>query len=165
MGGYSGGPGGRAVWTGATHMMAGLTLSSSYFIPFPLHLRYVSNSSREMLWIISVMGQAISRNTHLLSLSLNYTSAGPCTRMCLEESSASAIAAVASGLSIESGGYATHTYEDRENPVEPRIQGECGHAAAGMKRSDANEICKTLLDRYASRLKNPPLGKTVQECR
>ena len=164
MGGYSGGPEGTAVCTVATHMMAGLTLGSSYFIPFPLHLRYVSNSSREMLWIISVMGQAISRNTHLLSLSLNYTAAGPCTKMCLEESSASAIAAVASGLSIESGGYATNKYEDRETPVEPRITAECAHAAAGMKRSDANEICKTLLARYESRLKNPPLGKTVHEC-
>ena len=164
MGGYSGGPEGTAVCTVATHMMAALTLGCTYFIPFPLHLRYVSNSSREMLWIISVMGQAISRNTHLLSLSLNYTSAGPCTQMCLEESSASAIAAVASGLSIESGGYATNKYEDRETPAEPRITAECAHAVAGVKRAEANEICKGLLRKYESKLANPPLGKTVHEC-
>lgn len=164
MGGYSGGPEGTAVCTVATHMMAALTLGSSYFIPFPLHLRYVSNSSREMLWIISTMGQAISRNTHLLSLSLNYTSAGPCTKMCLEESCASAIAAVASGLSIESGGYATNKYEDRETPVEPRITAECAHAAAGIKRTDADEICRKLLSNYEPRLRDPPLGKTVHEC-
>jgi methylamine--corrinoid protein Co-methyltransferase len=164
MGGYSGGPEGTAVTTVATHMMGVLTLQTSYLIPFPLHLRYVSNSSREMLWIISSMGQAISRNTHLLSLSLNYTAAGPCTPMALYENSASVIAAVASGLSIESGGIATNKYEDRMTPVEPRISGEVGHAVAGMKRSEANAIVKKLLSRYESKLADPPLGKTLHEC-
>ena len=164
MGGYSGGPEGTAVCTVATHMMALMTLGCTYLIPFPLHIRHVSNSSREMLWIISSMGQAISRNTHLLSLSLNYTSAGPCTMMCLEESAASAIAGVASGLSIESGGYATNKYEDRMTPVEPRITAEVAHAVAGMKRSEANEVLKALLKRYEAKLTKPPLGKTMHEC-
>lgn len=164
MGGYSGGPEGTAVCTVASHMMGLLTLQTSYLIPFPLHLRYVSNSSREMLWIISAMGQAISRNTHLLSLSLNYTSAGPCTSMALQETSASVLAAVASGLSIEMGGTATNKYEDRMTPVEPRISGEVAHAVAGMKRSEANAIAQKLLSKYESKLKDPPLGKTVHEC-
>ena len=164
MGGYSGGPEGTAVATVAGHMMGALTLQTSYLIPFPLHLRYVSNSSREMLWIISTMGQAISRNTHLLSLSLNYTSAGPCTPMILQETSASVISAVASGLSIESLGSASNKYEDRSSPLEPRISGEVAHAVAGMKREDANIIVKDLLGKYEAKLANPPLGKTVHEC-
>lgn len=164
MGGYSGGPEGTAVCTVASHMMGLLTLQTSYLIPFPLHLRYVSNSSRDLLWVISTMGQAISRNTHLLSLSLNYAAAGPCTPMVLYENSASVIAAVASGLSIESGGTATNKYEDRMTPVEPRIAGEVAHAAAGMKRDEANEIVKALLARYESKLASPPLGKTLHEC-
>lgn len=164
MGGYSGGPEGTAVTAVATHMMGVLTLQASYLIPFPLHLRYVSNSSRDLLWVISVMGQAISRNTHLLSLSLNYAAAGPCTPMVLYENSASVISAVASGLSIESGGVATNKYEDRMTPVEPRIAGEVAHATAGMKRSEANEVVKKLLTKYESRLTDPPLGKTLHEC-
>ncbi len=164
LGGYSGGPEGTAVCTVASHMMGLLTLQTSYLIPFPLHLRYVSNSSREMLWIISTMGQAISRNTHLLSLSLNYTAAGPCTPMVLQETSASVMAAVASGLSIEMGGTATNKYEDRMTPVEPRISGEVAHAVAGMKRPDANEIIKKLLPKYEKKLADPPLGKTLHEC-
>jgi methylamine--corrinoid protein Co-methyltransferase len=145
-------------------MMGVLTLQTSYLIPFPLHLRYVSNSNREMLWIISTMGQAISRNTHLLSLSLNYTAAGPCTPMILQETSASVISAVASGLSIESLGSASNKYEDRSSPVEPRISGEVAHAVPGMKREDANVIVKELLKKYEAKLANPPLGKTVHEC-
>jgi len=164
MGGYPGGPEGTAVATVAGHMMGILTLQASYLIPFPLHLRYVSNSSREMLWTVSTMAQAISRNTHLLSISLNYTAAGPCTPTVLYENSASAIAAVASGLSIESGGVATNKYEDRMTPAEPRIAGEVAHAAAGMKRKDANEILLALLRKYEGKLTAPPLGKQLHEC-
>jgi methylamine--corrinoid protein Co-methyltransferase len=164
MGGYSGGPEGTALGTVASHMMGVLTLQASYLIPFPLHLRYISNSSRDLLWTISAMGQAISRNTHLLSLSLNYAAAGPCTKMCLQETSASVISAVVSGLSMESVGVATNKYEDRVTPVEPRISAEVGHAVIGMKRSEANEIVKSLLGKYEDRLGSPPLGKSLYEC-
>jgi methylamine--corrinoid protein Co-methyltransferase len=84
--------------------------------------------------------------------------------MVLQETSASVLAAVASGLSIEMGGSATNKYEDRMTPVEPRIAGEVAHAVAGMKRSEANEIAKKLLGKYESKLNAPPLGKTMHEC-
>lgn len=164
MGGYGGGPEGTAVSAVAHHIFNTLTFQASYMVPFPLHLRYVSNSSREMLWIISVMGQAISRNTHLLSISLNYCSAGPCTPMALRETSASVLSAVASGLSIESVGTATNKYEDRMTPVEPRISAEVAHAVAGIRLDDANDIALALLKKYEGKLMSPPLGKTLFEC-
>ena len=163
MGGYSGGPESTAVSSTAHHLMGILTYQASWLLPFPLHLRYVSNSAREMLWLISATGQAISRNTHLLSISLNYTSAGPTTPMCLYETSASVTAAVVSGQSIESVGVASNREEDRTTPVEPRISAEVGHAVAGMKRKDANELVKKLLSKYESKLAAPPLGKTLFE--
>jgi hypothetical protein len=164
LGGYAGGPEGTAVSNVAHHMMGMLTYQSSWLLPFTIHLRYVASSPRDMLWVISAMGQAISRNTHLLSLNLNYTTAGPCTPMCLYETSASVTAAVTAGLSIESLGVATNKHEDRTTPVEPRISAEVGHAVAGMKRSDANELVKKLLAKYESRLLQPPLGKNLWEC-
>jgi methylamine--corrinoid protein Co-methyltransferase len=164
LGGYAGGPEGTAVSNVAHHMMGILTYQSSWLLPFTIHLRYVASSPRDMLWVISSMGQAISRNTHLLSLNLNYTTAGPCTPMCLYETSASVTAAVVSGLSIESLGVATNKHEDRTTPVEPRISAEVGHAVAGMKRSDANELVKKLLGKYESKLNSPPLGKSLYEC-
>ena len=164
LGGYAGGPEGTAVSNVAHHMMGLLTYQSSWLLPFTIHLRYVASSPRDMLWVISSMGQAISRNTHLLSLNLNYTTAGPCTPMCLYETSASVAAAVVSGLSIESLGVATNKHEDRTTPVEPRISAEVGHAVAGMKRSDANELVKKLLPKYESKLNAPPLGKSLYEC-
>ncbi|MDH4123578.1 MAG: monomethylamine:corrinoid methyltransferase [Thermoplasmata archaeon] len=164
MGGYASGPEGTAVSSTAHHLMGILAYQSSWLLPFPLHLRYVSSSSREMLWLISATGQAISRNTHLLSLNLNYTSAGPCTPMCLFETSASVMSAVVSGQSIESTGVASNKDEDRTTPVEPRISAEVAHAVAGMKRADANEIAKKLLAKYESKLSDPPKGKMLFEC-
>ena len=164
LGGYAGGPEGTAVSNVAHHMMGVLTYQSSWLLPFTIHLRYVASSPRDMLWVISSMGQAISRNTHLLSLNLNYTTAGPCTPMCLYETSASVTAAVTAGLSIESLGVATNKHEDRTTPVEPRISAEVGHAVAGMKLSRANELAKELLKKYESKLNDPPLGKTMHEC-
>lgn len=164
MGGYSGGAESTAVSLTAHHIMGILTYQSSWLLPFPLHLRYVSSSSREMLALISATGQAISRNTHLISLNLNYTSGGPCTPMCLYETAASVTAAVVSGQSIESLGVASNREEDRTTPVEPRISAEVGHAVAGMKRSDANELVKKLIPKYESKLPSPDLGKTLFEC-
>lgn len=163
LGGYAGGPEGTTVSNVAHHMMGMLAYQSSWLLPFPLHLRYVCSSTRDMLWLISATGQAITRNTHLLSINLNYTAAGPCTPMCLHETTASVTAAVTAGLSIESLGVATNRYEDRTTPVEPRISAEVGHAVAGMKLSDANELVKALLKKYESKLGNAPLGKTLYE--
>jgi methylamine--corrinoid protein Co-methyltransferase len=163
MGGYAGGPEGTTVSNVAHNIMGVLTYQSSWLLPFPLHLRYVSSSCRELLWLISVSGQAVSRNTHLLSVNLNYTSAGPCTQMCLEETAASVTAAVTGGLHIESLGTASNREEDRTTPVEPRISAEVGHAVAGMKLKDANELVKKLVSGYEKNLANPPMGKKLYD--
>jgi len=102
LGGYSGGPEGTAVSNVAHHMMGILTYQSSWLLPFTIHLKHVASSPRDMLWVISSMGQAISRNTHLLSINLNYTTAGPCTPMCLYETSA-AVTAVSPRTSTRTG--------------------------------------------------------------
>jgi len=164
LGGYAGGAEGTALSNVAHHLMGILTYQSSWILPFPIHLRYVSSSCRELLWVISTTGQAISRNSHIISLNLNYTSAGPCTPMCLFETSASVLAAVTAGLSFESVGVASNRYEDQTTPVEPRISAEVGHAVAGMSLKDANEIANKLLSKYESKLSSPPLGKNLNEC-
>ncbi|MEW5747841.1 MAG: monomethylamine:corrinoid methyltransferase [Candidatus Thermoplasmatota archaeon] len=164
MGGYAGGPEGSTVSNVAHHMMGIMTYQSSWLLPFPLHLRYVSSSCRELLWLISLTGQAVSRNTHLLTVNLNYTSAGPCTPMCLYETTASVAAAVTSGMHIESLGVASNKQEDRTTPVEPRISAEVGHAVAGMSLADTNQMVLKLVQSYEKRLADPPLGKMLYDC-
>jgi len=164
LGGYAGGPEGTAVTTVAAHLMSRLVYQAGWYISFPIHMNYGCNSTPELLWAASVYAQAISRNTHLLSLHLNYTAAGPCTEMVYYEIAAQRLAAVPSGVSIESVGVRGAAHEDYLTPMEPRFAAEVAHSVVGMKRDDANEIVKTLVSKYADKIANPPKGLKYQEC-
>jgi hypothetical protein len=86
------------------------------------------------------------------------------TEMCLYEIAATMTNFVASGSNIEFGGVAKGTSPDRMTPLEPRFATEVAHAAAGLSRSQANEIVKTLISKYKDNIANPPKGATFQEC-
>lgn len=163
-GGFCGGAEGTVVTTIAAHLMGLLLYNATWHLTFPIHLRYTSNSNPELLWVTSVYAQAISRNTHLLSAHLNYTAAGPGTRMCFREIAAQRLSAVSSGVSIESVGTGKAKHEDYLTPLEPRFAAEVASAAVGMKREEANEIVKELLSNYLKHISSPPLGYKYQEC-
>ena len=164
MGGYGGGPEGTAVVTLAHHLQ-GLMVHNVSYSDFPaLHLQHSCSTTRETLWIAGIVGQALSRNTHLLSATEAITAAGPCTSMCLYEVAANAIVGTVSGIHINSASAAKSQYLDRESGMEARIGCEVGHAATGMKRDNANELVNSILSKYEQNLRNPPLGKTFQEC-
>lgn len=162
-GGFCGGAEGTVVTVIASHLMSLLLYNATWHLSFPIHLRYISNSSPELLWVTSVYAQAISRNTHLLSAHLNYTAAGPGTRMCFREIAAQRLAAVSSGVSIESVGLGKAKHEDYLTPIEPRFAAEVANAVVGMKREEANEIVKELLSSYVKHIPSPPLGYSYQE--
>ena len=163
-GGFCGGAEGTVVTTIASHLMSLLLYNATWHLSFPIHLRYISNSSPELLWVTSVYAQAISRNTHLLSAHLNYTAAGPGTKMCFREIAAQRLAAISSGVSIESVGIGKAKHEDYLTPIEPRFAAEVANAVVGMKREEANEIVKELLSSYMKHISSPPLGYSYQEC-
>jgi len=165
-GGYCGGPEGTAVTSAAYNILGVLVYQATCNLVFPIHLKHRCSTAPELSWVISTYGQAISRNTHLLSLNLTYTAAGPCTEMVLQEIAARVITAVISGLSIEAVGVAKAIHEDYLTPIEPRFAAEVAHAtaASGMKREDANEIVKHLESLYKDKLTDPPSGTRYQEC-
>jgi len=163
-GGYCGGPEGTAVATVAYHFMGALVYQAGWHLAFPIHVKHIASSTPELLWVASVYAQAISRNTHLLALYYNYTAAGPCTEMCLYEIAAQHTSAIASGVSMETGGIAGGKREDYLTSVEPMFTAEVAHAAAGLKREDANELVKKIVPRYVDKIANPPLGMKHQEC-
>jgi len=163
-GGYCGGAEGTAVAAVAGHLMGVMVYQAGWHLTFPLHLDYVSNATPELLWASSVSAQAISRNTHLLSIHLNYTASGPCTETCYYEIAATRIAAVVSGVSIEAVGVGKAKHEDYLTPMEPKFAAEVAYSVLGMKREDANEIIKALIPKYVDVLPNPPMGLKYQEC-
>ncbi|MFX0115079.1 MAG: monomethylamine:corrinoid methyltransferase [Candidatus Hodarchaeota archaeon] len=164
MGGYAGGPEGTAIATVAHHLQ-GLLVHHVAYADYPaLHLRYSCSTARESLWVSSVVAQALSRNSHLLTASEAITAAGPCTEMCLYEIAANSIVGTVSGVHINSASAAKSQYTDRNTGMEGKIGCEVGHAVTGMKRTDANELVNSLVSQYEQNLTNPPLGRTFQEC-
>ena len=165
-GGYCGGPEGTAITSAAYHILGVLVYQATCHLVFPVHINYRCSTAPELSWVISTYGQAISRNTNLLSLNLTYTAAGPCTEMCLYEIAARAMTAVVSGLSIEAVGVGKAIHEDYLTPIEPKFAAEVAHATAvsGIKKEGANDIVKHLESLYRDKLSNPPLGMKYQEC-
>jgi hypothetical protein len=164
MGGYAGGAEGTAIVSLAHHLQGLLVHQADYSDLAPLHLRYSCTTTRETLWVASVVGQALSRNTHLLTASEAITAAGPCTEMVLLETAAMSTVGTVSGININNTSAAKSQYLDRNTGMECRLGSEVGHATAGMRRNDANELVRDLLLGYEDMIEHPPLGRTFQEC-
>jgi methylamine---corrinoid protein Co-methyltransferase len=166
MGGYAGGPEGTML-VQIAHFFLGLTaFQAEYGICFPIDLHQVCNSSSEMLWLSSVYSQAISRNTHLLNLSVAMASAGPASEMLFYEFVAYAMTASVSGASgIVTGGIARDKYPERVSTLEMRASAEAAHivARSGMSRSDVNKVVKKIAAIYEKDIPNAPLGKKFRE--
>ncbi len=165
MGGYAGGPEGTMVTTIAHFFLGLFAFQAEYHIPFPIDLHQVCNTSSEMLWLTSVYCQAISRNTHLLNMSVTMAAAGPATEMLFYEMAAHAIASTVSGANLVQGGIARDKYPERTSTLELRAGAEVAHITArmGMKRDQANEIIKKIVSRYEKEIPNAPMGKKFSE--
>lgn len=127
-------------------------------------VRYLANVNREGLWALSVIHQALSRNTHLLTHGIANEVSGPCTDLLLYEIAAGVAAIACSGASLTTGprtaGGKLHDYI---TPLECRFTAEISHKASGLEPKQVNDIVKELLPLYESTLKDPDVGKPFQE--
>jgi methylamine---corrinoid protein Co-methyltransferase len=165
-GGYAGRAEGAAVLEVAYHLV-GLTIYQGTFNnSFPFHLHFTSNSGREMLWLVSVKHQAISRNSRYLSTSNGFLNAGPGTEQVLYEAAAHGLASTVSGGHLWEAAPTHNKYRNYATPLEARMACEVGHAAAtqGMTRAQANEIVNRMLATYENTIADAPKGKPFQEC-
>jgi methylamine--corrinoid protein Co-methyltransferase len=166
MGGYAGGPEATAIVHVAHHFLGLTVFRVQWHDGFPLHLMQGCNSTRDLLWLISVTGQAIARNSHMLIGVSPFTAAGPCTDMVVYELTATVLAAVVSGLHLNPAAIARNKHPERSSGMEARISAETGHLIArqGVTRSEANGIVKQILGEYESMINDAPLGKRFDEC-
>ncbi|MFQ6058030.1 MAG: monomethylamine:corrinoid methyltransferase [Anaerolineae bacterium] len=165
-GGYAGGAEGTAVLQVAYHLMGLLVHQAHYQMNFPFHLHYTSNSTRELLWVVSVSHQAVARNSRILSVANGFLNAGPATEMVLYEAAAHGLVATVSGAHLWEAAPAHNKLKNYATPLEARMACEVGHAAArmGLRREQANEIVLALLAKYEDRVADAPPGKPFQEC-
>ncbi len=165
-GGFAGGAEGTAILETAHHIMGLTVYQANFQQSFPFHIHLTSNSGREMLWLISVTHQAVSRNSRILSTSNGFLNAGPGTEMVLYEAAAHGLTSTVSGADLWETAVAHNKYRNYATPLEARLACEVGHAVArqGMKRSQANELVLQLLGKYQQQIPEAPKGVPFQEC-
>jgi methylamine--corrinoid protein Co-methyltransferase len=166
VGGYSGGPEATALVHVAHHFLALLAFEAQWHCGFPLHIHHGCNTSRELLWLVSLTAQALSRNTHLLITANTFAAAGPCTEMVAYEIVAHAMAATVAGADLDLAAVARNRHPEHATGMEARIGAEAGHLTArqGITREQANEIIKQILPQYEDQLSEAPIGKRLDEC-
>jgi len=166
MGGFAGGTETTAIVHVAHHFLGILIYEAQWHCGFPLHLHHGCNSTRELLWLIAVTSQALSRNTHMPISVSPFSAAGPCTDMVIHEMTAISIAAAVSGANLLACAPARNRHPERATGMEARICAEAGHLAARQRltRTRANTIVAALLDRYETKLGDAPLGQRFDQC-
>lgn len=149
-GGYGGGAEGTAIIQVAFQLQGCMVYGAAFAQNFQFHLLYGSNTGREMLWIVSVMSQAVARNSHLVQDSNCFANAGPMTDMLFYEGAAHAIASVVSGNNLWTCAPCRNKIHNHGTPLEARFAAETARSvvAAGMTREEANDICNKLLAEY-----------------
>ncbi len=165
-GGWCGGSEGTAVTTVA-YSLIGLVIHGAMFNQhFPFHLNYVSNTTRELLWPISMAGQALARNSNLLYTSNGFANAGPMTEMLFREVAVHAMVSTVSSWHLWEMASTRNKYRNRATPLEARLGCEVGHAVARQKmsREQVNEIANRLLAKYEDNAADAPMGSEYHEC-
>jgi hypothetical protein len=165
-GGYAGRAEGTALLEIAYHLVGLAIYQANFQQSFPFHLHWTSNTSREMLWVVSLSQQAVRRNSRILSTCNGFFNAGSGTEMVLWEAAAHGLAGTVSGGDLWEAGVAHNKLRNYATPLEARMACEVGHAAAkqGITRRDANRLVLELLKKYEGDVASAPTGKPFQEC-
>ncbi len=165
IGGYAGGPEGCGICRIAAAILMASICRSTFFQNSVFDIRYLGNSGPEAVWANFITSQGINRNSRMLFSDLNNPVSGPCEDMILYEVGVNAIINAVDGNAwmsgIRSGG---GRFPDHSTGLESKFAAEVVRAASGMRRGDANEIVKKLIQKYEDRLRRPPKGRPFQEC-
>ncbi len=166
MGGYAGGPEETAIVLVAHHFLGLMVFQALWHDSFPIHIHQVCNTGLKLLWLLTVSGQTLARNTHLPVMTCCFAAAGPCTSMIFDELAAHTTAAVTSGYNINPMAPARNKYPERCSGMEAAVCCEVGHAVAegGLPLDEINRFVKELLKIYEKDIPKAPLGKTFEEC-
>ena len=163
VGGLGGGAEGTAIVTVASHMLGALCYQVSYHFMGHMNLQWSHNTDRFGLWVQSMAGQALARNTPMIVVNDLYTRSGLGTTEVLWEVAAGAIVGAVSGLNQHGVGATCGTLTDHTSGIEARFQAMVAHAALGLSRPQANELVLECLSHYEPSLVNPNLGKSFPE--
>jgi methylamine--corrinoid protein Co-methyltransferase len=149
VGGLGGGPPGSAVVNVASFLVANITCRAHYHLLHPIHVRHVATSTREVLWVISVVGQAFSRNAPSIIVADIYPKSGTGTLELLYETAANAIVNAVTASHLEGCGSADGRLPNCSG-LEARLMAEVALASYRMHMTlqEANQWVLRLLPLY-----------------
>jgi methylamine--corrinoid protein Co-methyltransferase len=165
LGGYAGGAPGTALVMMAYYLLGILLFQGTYHLTGPVHFRHGCSTTRDILWVFSVVGRAASRNTRYPAIALAYASAGPATRMYFYEAAAANLCFIPSGYGgVQTVHPAKAVINDGVSPLEAQFCVQVAHAATGMSADQASVLVNQLLEKYEKEIDKAPAGKRYQEC-
>ncbi len=163
VGGFARGAAGSAICSVAEILLAQAAYGASYHLVHPVHIRLQATSTRECLWVESVVGQA----GELIGVPLVgdvWPGFGAGTREVFYEIAANTVAVVASGLNVL-GPTPTAGSKPHGTGLEARFMAEVAVATAekGLGPSKACDLVLELLKLYESKLASPDYGRPFPE--
>jgi methylamine--corrinoid protein Co-methyltransferase len=164
IGGYAPGPEGLAIVTIAEHLVGAVVYQALFHHMSHTHIKFLNNANRWGLWAEAVVGQALARNTNILSFEDCYCAHGPSTKELLYEVACNSMVSSVAGMQTEGVGATGGKVPDHNTGLEVRLLGEVAHATAGMKRENVNELLQKLMPKFEEKLINPDRGKPFREC-
>lgn len=164
-GGVGGPPPGVAVVSVAEFLIGVLCYYATYHYLSITHIKWTNNSDPWGMYVLSTVGQAMGRNTHLVYTDDPFCMCGPCTDELLYEVAGHAMIGEICSYTQHGVGSTGGNKVDHHTGLECGFQGEVGRATtrAGITREHANEIALKLLERYKDTFKNPKRGKPFNE--
>ncbi len=148
-----------AVVNVVSFILSNLVCLADYHICHPIHVRHVATSTRAVLWVISIVGQAFARNAPATIVADVYPKAGTGTRELLYETAANAIVNAVTANHLEGCGSADGKLPHASG-LEARLMGEAAHAVTRRSTSleQANALVLALLERYEHIFESPDVG-------
>jgi methylamine--corrinoid protein Co-methyltransferase len=149
----------------AYYLLGMLLLKGTYHLTGPIHFRYGCSTTRDCLWVFSVVGRATSRNTRYPAIGLGYAAAGPCTKIYFYEAAAVNLCCAPSGYAgVQTVHPARAVVEDGITPLEAQFNVKMAYAATGMDAGRASELVVQLLERYEQEIEQAPTGARYLAC-
>jgi len=147
--GLAGGAPGAAVVMIASLLAANIICMADYHLCHPIHLRHIATSTRECMWLQSVICQAFYHCAPNIIVCDIYPKSGALTRELLYETAANALAITVSGGHLEGVG-SCDGLKPHGTGLEARLMGEVGRFVSRtlMKRGEVNRIILELLKKY-----------------
>jgi methylamine--corrinoid protein Co-methyltransferase len=163
IGGLGGGVEGTAVVNIASHILAAVLYDVDYHDMGHMSLRYSHNTGRMGLWIYAVAGQALARNTPMVTSNAIYTRNGLGTCEVLWEVAAGAMSSAMCGVHQMGVGATGGAREDHTSGLEARFNAEVAHAAIRLTREEANDYVLRFLEKYEGTIDEPQPGSPFLE--